>query len=146
MLDALFSQSEEGTRNVPFSSLFATIPQMIHGFKKTYIVIDALDECTECGDILETLKTMHMWREAELHVLVTGRRTSQIGEVLTELASDRLCVHESPIHDDIDSYLTECLASDRKLTRLPTDVRGDIYKTLINHRECKYIIVLAATL
>jgi ankyrin repeat domain-containing protein 50 len=131
-LEALFAQSEEGTRQAPFCSLFATILPMLRSFEKTYVVIDALDECTECNELLQALQEIHEWGENGLHVLVTSRQTSEIQESLTELASDKLCVHESTICEDIDVYLTASLEHDRKLAKLPPDIRADIYNTLID--------------
>lgn len=114
-LDALFSRSEEDTRQVPYTSLFATILPIVRGFKKTYLIIDALDECLECEELLQTLKTIHWWAENSIHILVTSRQTSEIREVLGGATSDHLCVHDSSIDQDVNLYLTACLTNDWKL-------------------------------
>jgi hypothetical protein len=129
-LDDLFSRSEEGARQVPYTSLFATILPTVRGFKKTYVIVDALDECLECEELLQTLKTIHWWAENSIHILVTSRQTSEIREVLGGVTSDNLCVHDSSIDQDVNLYLTACLTNDWKLARLPADVRADIQKTL----------------
>ena len=129
-LGTLFAQNEEGARQPPISDLFAILLPVAECFNKIYLVIDALDECTECEQALQLLKQIQNEGKSRLHIIVTSRQLPEIEDSLADLVTDRLCVHDSLINDDINLYITERLKNDRKLAKWPQDLQEAIWKTL----------------
>ncbi|KAF2726518.1 hypothetical protein EJ04DRAFT_571199 [Polyplosphaeria fusca] len=55
-LDTLFSSSENGQRQPSAHALLETLRSMIHELPQVYIVLDALDECAQRVELMETLE------------------------------------------------------------------------------------------
>jgi len=86
--------------------------QFICGFKDTYILTDALDECLEVEKtVLMLIETLHRWGLRQLHLLVTSRQEQRITELLTPMepmAVDMTC---KAVNDDIENYINDMLQS-----------------------------------
>jgi hypothetical protein len=105
---------------------------MVREFSTVYVVIDALDECSELQETLQMLREIWQWDIENLHILVTSRQLPEIENSLSELATDELCLHGPGIDQDILLYIVERLKNDQKLAKWPSDIREQIQRTL-NH-------------
>jgi hypothetical protein len=61
-LDALFSSCESGQRQPSIHALMDALQSMIQDLPQSYIVIDALDECTQRVELMEVFETMVGWK------------------------------------------------------------------------------------
>jgi len=55
-LEALHSSCMNDERQPTHDMLLATLHQMMKSFEKTFIILDALDECLERRELLEDIK------------------------------------------------------------------------------------------
>jgi hypothetical protein len=60
---------------------------------KTYIILDALDECTDKGELLELIQEMNKWRTVQ--ILATSRKEKDIEEILQRLVSCQICIQDA---------------------------------------------------
>ena len=84
-----------------------------------YVVIDALDECTEREQLLTDLEEMASWEDVSLHMLATSRRERDIEESLDLLSDERnrISIQSALVNADIRTYTHDRLQNDRKLRR-----------------------------
>ena len=109
----------------------ATIPPLLQGFKRVYLIFDALDECPEREKLIDWLEEILAAKIEGLHMLATSRKEPDIVHRLGSLTSAVIDV-ESLLADDIRIYLTQTLQSDPrfKAKKWPEDVFGEIRTTL----------------
>jgi hypothetical protein len=130
-IDELHSQVQGGVqqRNVDF--LLGVLREFVQSFEKTYIVIDALDECSDCEELMKFIEVVYGWESTRLHILATSRQLLEIQETIEDLATDCICLHESQITEDITLFLNQRLQSDRKFQKWPPGVRDEIQDALL---------------
>jgi Cdc6-like AAA superfamily ATPase len=73
-VDALFSACENGHRQPSLHALLELKPQAMQQFTHAYIVLDALDECTQRQELMDVLETVAAWQLGNVHLLMTSRR------------------------------------------------------------------------
>jgi hypothetical protein len=95
-------------------------------FSTVHIVIDALDECSELGEMLQMLHDIQQLNMKNVHILVTSRQLPEIESSLSELTTDRLFLKGPGVDHDIMLYIVERLKSDQKLTKWPPGIQEEI--------------------
>ena len=79
----LYEVCGHGTRDATVAQLTETLLSIACQINSIYIVIDALDECSDRKTLLEVIKTI--CESKKINVLVTSRREYDIGSVLMGL-------------------------------------------------------------
>ena len=118
-LEALYSSCVNGGRQPTPSMLLATLHQMIESFEETFIILDALDECSERQELLEDIEVFYHWTDVNLHILSTSRREKDIEERIGPLAhcEGKIRIDSMHVNEDIRAYVHEKLQTDLKLKR-----------------------------
>jgi len=96
----------------------------------SYLVVDALDECSEeqREQIIEGFKRVtHAVPTTRL--LMTSRREADIEDLMTPWCDTRLAIDEVGVNADIDVFVKNALATDKKLVRLPAATKREIEDT-----------------
>lgn len=104
--------------------------EMVKGFDSTYILIDALDECSDREDILKLLEAIMEWNLNNLHILVTSRNENDIATSLEPLVTFQQCIQSALVDADIRVHVLERLSNDRDLKKWPIDVQIEIEDAL----------------
>jgi ankyrin repeat domain-containing protein 50 len=128
-------------RNQPsLDDLFKVLLSLLKTFSRTYILIDALDECCEREEMINHLK--YLTRSSDLMNLFITCQKEQ--DVIMELQSDVEIVKRIPnakIDADVELYVCKHLDKDLSLKRcLP--VRGEVIKALVEGSNGMYIPAL----
>ena len=86
-----------------------TLRHILDGLSDAYIVIDAVDECTDRQKTLDWVNELvaHTDRNVgkHLHIVATSRREQDIGEVFGALDQHSIDVGETTANKDITTYL-----------------------------------------
>ncbi|CAN9363226.1 unnamed protein product [Alternaria alternata] len=95
--------------------------------KTSYLVVDALDECLE----EQREKTLAGFRRIaqclpEIRLLITSRKEADIEDLLSSWAVTRFGIDEESVNQDIDLYVKNALATDRKLVKLQSATKKEI--------------------
>ncbi|PZD39425.1 vegetative incompatibility protein HET-E-1 [Pyrenophora tritici-repentis] len=77
-VDALFLSCENGLRKPSLHALLDVIRQVVQEFAHVYIILDALDECSQRLELMDILKTVAGWQLNSLHLLMTSRKERDI--------------------------------------------------------------------
>lgn len=108
-----------------------------------FIVIDALDECPqrdyERKEALDLIEEMKSWSSTKLHLLVTSREETDIKERIVDFVTEPpISIQGSQVAADIDLYINDQLETNRKLKRLPQDLKAEIKKALVEGANGMY--------
>jgi hypothetical protein len=123
ILETLHSSCENGQRQPSIYALLDALQGTIHQFPETYIVLDALDECTDRPELMNILESIAGWQLDELHLLVTSRKERDIESSLECLIEDSniICLQSKFVDEDIRSYVHQRLAVDKNLKKWQKD-------------------------
>ncbi|KIX03893.1 uncharacterized protein Z518_07446 [Rhinocladiella mackenziei CBS 650.93] len=130
-LEEAFHQSQSGgTTKRPTLSLIGRILEILAVESKVMLLVDALDECTQRQEAAAFLSDLQRTLP-HTRVLVTSRDEPDIQAGLHSFTQVRIEDHLDEVNEDVQSYITRRLSSDRKLQWLNSSVREDISSLLI---------------
>jgi hypothetical protein len=142
-VDALFSSCENGKRQPPLRALLEVIPQVLQHFTHAYIVLDALDECTQRQELMDMLEIVAGWQLDNVHLLMTSRKERDIESSLESYVEeeDTICLQRDVVDKDIQRYVQRRLSDDKTLAKWNKDnvVRQDIETALMNGARGMYV-------
>ena len=118
-LESLFSSCNNGERQPSSYDLMQVLKDLMEGFHKTYIILDALDECSDVEKLLVNIEEIQNWQLTGLHMLLTSRRHMDIEDALKPLTNSksRICIQSAAVDADIETYIRHRLQTDKKLSR-----------------------------
>ncbi|KZP07476.1 ankyrin, partial [Athelia psychrophila] len=101
-----------GHQQPSLASLQLTLRRIIEGFKHAYIVVDALDECTDRKKVLAWIEELVQWSGGKLHILLSSRPETDIKKKFRSMANlVQFSLAGSPMNKDmeicIDAMLLE---------------------------------------
>ena len=135
-VEFLYSKCTEGrSQPLPLTSnnLREMLCQLFGCFTQIYIVLDALDECTERHDLVPVLEGIAGWQKPQLHLSTTGRKEVDLEQCMGNLTNeaDRIGIQGMPVAADISSYVLGRLRTDRRLKRWhKAELQKEIVETL----------------
>jgi len=131
-LRTLYSQNQDGARQPTVKVLVETLRGIIRGFKQTYIIVDALDECSEREKLLVLIGDIIDWKIGTLHILATSRKEQDIEDYLSSLISDEINIQSTFVDADIQVHVRERLRNDRRLRKWSVDAQLEIETALVD--------------
>jgi hypothetical protein len=141
-INALFSSSDNGQRQPSLHALLEVTPQVMQQFTHAYIVLDALDECTQRQELMDVLKTVAGWQLDNMHLLMTSRKERDIESSLESYVEeeDTVCLQRDVVDRDIQRYVQQRLSDDMKLAKWNKDaaVRQEIEDALMQGARGMY--------
>ena len=140
----LYTNCGNGHQEPTLDDLQNTLRGMLSGFSSTFIILDALDECTERAKLLnwiQTIITENLERDINLglHLIVTSRPEQEIEDKLKFYHYLDL-VEESENHDLV-TYVKYQLQYDSDLAKWNSDTQEQIKLTLMKQSDGMYVII-----
>jgi hypothetical protein len=134
-LEALYSSSDKGNRQPSLDALMNVLQHMLQEFPQSYLILDALDECTDRAELMRILEQIAGWQLEEMRVLVTSRRERDIESSLEDIVNREciMCLQSQVIDKDIQTYVRQRLSDDKGLKKWQKDaeIRREIETTLM---------------
>lgn len=106
---------KEGSEEPEVGDLLSVLEDMLRSFDDIFIVIDALDECTDKNDLVSRIEQLNQWDLSSLHVLLTSRKESPFLDIVPE--DFQIDIGEAEDNNDIRIWLEDQLAPNAKLGR-----------------------------
>ncbi|KAL8870020.1 MAG: hypothetical protein Q9174_003835 [Haloplaca sp. 1 TL-2023] len=135
----LHSTCYDGLNKPEYKDLMVILRQAFFKFQNIYIVLDALDECDELQDLLDTVKDITKWEPMNTHVLITSRDQRNIKESLALVNGDtrQICIQSKAIGEDIRRYILHTLNRNPRLRRWHrnTSTRKEIESALTSKAD-----------
>lgn len=105
-LAEMYYQCDKGSRQPPIALLEDTLIRVLDGFDKVYIIIDALDECSERKDLVQWIQSLASRVKGKVHMMVTSRPEREISRGLGSLSNlEDVCISGQQMKPDIRCYL-----------------------------------------
>ena len=102
-------------------SLQRTLLLILDNFRDAYVVVDALDECTDRIKLLNWIKEIAGWKVGKLHFLATSRQERDIEIRLLSLQPLSICLEGESVDLDIATYLDRMLQDNEDSTAWNVD-------------------------
>jgi hypothetical protein len=134
-VDALFSSCANGQWKPSSHALLQVTREAAQEFTHVYVVLDALDECTQRSELMDMLETVAGWQLDNLHLLMTSRKERDIERSLEEYIreEDAVCLQRDVVDQDIQRYIQQRLRVDKGLAKWNKDavIRQEIEAALM---------------
>jgi hypothetical protein len=127
----LYSNTLDGQNQPSTTSLTQILRDILTYFRHAYIVLDALDECSEQDDLLSFLGEITDWKLDSLHILATSRPDRMTIEHLACGISDAIDIQNAIVDADIRIHIRERLQNEFSLSKWPLKVKDEIETSLM---------------
>lgn len=129
-----------GRQQVSVASLQSTLQKIIDGFERTYIIVDALDECTDRDKVLAWIEQLIQRKKGNVQVLFSSRPEWDIEDQLQSMVSlARVTLNNRPAEKDIKMYIDAKLS---KMVRWDKATIVRVKNALIIRSDGMYISIL----
>lgn len=139
----LYSQHGKGTQQPNLIALKALFHLLFKRFWRTYIIMDALDECAEREDMLQSIVDIVSDKSAWVNVLLTSRKELDITERLKPILTSQINIQAIFVDADIKLYVRSSLSTDPKLNGRPDSVKLEMEKVLVDGAHGMYLLNLS---
>jgi hypothetical protein len=142
-IEALYDRCGSGVRQPTVESLQSTLLLVLRQFHHAYLIVDALDECTNRRELLDWIKEIMLWNVGILHVFATSREDVDIKIGLMKLGPLSIRLGGDAVNADIATYLDWMLRPDpeRKTWRDHADTCNDVKTSLTKGAQGMYVPV-----
>lgn len=130
-LHQLYYQCDDGRHQPDQTKLLQVFFSLLKSAHRTFVIMDALDECAVGADrnaLLDTIEEMISAKD--LNILVTSRREKDIKDKLDPVIGNQVDLVEEIVEGDIALHIKNCLEGDKKLSEWDTDTKNDIQRVL----------------
>ncbi|KAH7109984.1 hypothetical protein EDB81DRAFT_832722 [Dactylonectria macrodidyma] len=116
--------------------------------REVYLVVDALDECSNYAELENWLVDVKSWRFDWVHMLVTSRRVPHVENSLENLGCRQLAVQNSSVDADISIFLSSTLSNEKGFRRIPPQLRNEVQQKLVQgaHGMFQWVACMLDTL
>lgn len=129
-LAKLHSQCQHGSQQPKTEALLNALKAMLGCLRGAYIILDALDECTDQGNLIAVLARLASWKLDNLHILATSRRERYIENGLAHLVSSQMGLDSDLVDADIQIYLSTALRTDVRFQKWTAEEHHEIEHTV----------------
>ena len=135
----LYTHCGDGHQEPTLGDLQNTLQTILHGFSSTFIVLDALDECTEREKLLSWIQTLIMDKDKNLrvHLIVTSRPEQEIEDKFK--SSHYLDLVKESENHDLVAYLDYQLKNDSDLQKWNSETQDQIQLKLTEQADGMYV-------
>ena len=130
-LEQLYQNCRSGQQQPAEDAIQSLFQEAMARPGEKYIVLDALDECTDREQLLPFMRELITSRSQKLRILVTSRREKDIEDVLGQVAIYNINIQSNIVDADISVYICDQMATDTKLKKWPDSVKNQILTELM---------------
>ncbi|KAN0112496.1 hypothetical protein V8E51_005447 [Hyaloscypha variabilis] len=116
LIDA-YDEADCGGRALIDEELKEHLKSLLGLFQSVYIILDALDECSERRDVFDFLEELHGWKIPGVRVLLSSKTMEEIQEAVATYSVTRVHVQSSVVDDDIRKHVAFQLSNNRDLRK-----------------------------
>jgi hypothetical protein len=131
---SLHATCENGRREASQQQLLQALRGTLELLPAPFVVLDALDECSNWDGLFDILHEMQSWGRDTLRILLTSRKEVDIEEALEDVVGPDgwTCLESRLVDKDIRTYVQERLAKDKSFKRWQRDseIKKEIEGTL----------------
>ena len=135
----LYAHCGNGHQEPTLGDLQNTLQRILGGFSSSFIILDALDECTERQKLLNWIQTFILGKDMDLglHFIVTSLSEQEIEDNLKSY--DQIDLVEESKNHDLVAYLDHQLGNDSDLQKWKSGTQEQIKLTLMKKADGVYV-------
>jgi hypothetical protein len=127
----LYSRNDDGKKQAKIDELEETVYAVLGCSPRTYIILDALDECEDREDLLSFIQRLLRRDPRNACLLALSRREEDIENVLSGLAPHEVCLQSTFVKPDIELHVQERLNNDPRMSKWPSVLKDEASEALI---------------
>lgn len=128
----LYTSSRTSKQDPSTEDLTRVLRTIITKCANPFIVVDALDECSNSEELVQFIEDMRAWRTADVRLLVVSRKHFEGSDALEDLQPDHISIQDEAANNDILTFVRELLKKDLKLRHWPPKVKEEIETALVS--------------
>ena len=137
-VDDLFRQCNSGLQPPSLQSLENTFSALLASSPRTYLIIDALDECSERDKLTELIRHLRE-SSGDASFLVTSRREQDLLDGLEGSIDVQIDLsHTDGLEMDIELHVRKSLETDQKLKKWKPLLKDKILAALVQGAQGMY--------
>ena len=125
-----YKQSGDVRDKPTTDSLQGIFKRLTQCFTTMYILVDALDECSDWQTLFSILDTLTPKNNGMVHFLATSRKEREIEKALESYSPCNVPMQIADVDTDIAAYVDSKLDTDEKLQKWPASAKVEIRETL----------------
>ena len=133
----LYEQCEKGRRTPTVDEIAETIFTVLCNGRKMYLIVDALDECSERPLLLRVIAQI-LQLDGDIHLLLTSRKEYDIQTTLLPSITVIVSMEDGHVDSDIRMHVEQCLRNDPKLCQWDEKIKDEIVKELVSGANGMY--------
>ena len=135
----LYAHCGDGHEEPTLGDLQNILGTIFDGFSSTFIILDALDECTERQKLLNWIQNFILENDKNvgLHLIVTSRPEQEIEDKFK--SSHNLDLMKESKNHDLEVYLDYQLQNDSDLQKWNSDTQKQIKLNLMQQADGMYV-------
>jgi hypothetical protein len=130
-VDARYRKCNHGQQQPGSDDLVKTLVSLFKDSHRSYLIVDALDECSERKALLRTIRRIVQTHSGHVNVLVTSREERDIWEGMEGVILDSVSLECGGLDADIERHIHKCLESDTDWRNDPAHVKEEIQDALV---------------
>ena len=130
-LDALYRRCENGLLQPGGDTIRALLLSFLTNDERTFVILDAIDECTDREPFLAFLRDVMAANSRNLHIVTTSRREKDIEDQLGMVTDYDISIDGDVVDIDIYKYVRHRLGSDEKLNKWSPVLKDEITTILM---------------
>jgi hypothetical protein len=115
--------------------LLSTLQELATGFERSYIILDALDECGDRQESLFPLMSSLIKHMPKTSILVTSRNERDIQKEFEDFRNNIIKVESDVIEEDIRLFIRNQLKNDVRLRARSSQLRDEIETALVDRAQ-----------
>ena len=138
VLGNLYSHCGSGYQQPSVDDLHNALQKILGGFNSAYIILDALDECSERNMVLDWVQGVisHKNGNLRLHLIITSRPEKEINDKLNFY--DCVDLVKAPENHDIEVYLDHQIQNGWQ--KWPPEIQNEIKLSLKEQADGMYVL------
>ncbi len=128
----LYKECGDGNQQPTLQGLVKALLFLFTTSHRTYVVLDALDECSEREELLNTISQIVQSSSGEVNIFVTSRNERDISEGLEGVIDVKINLEASTVDVDIELHVRKSLENDKKLKQWKPLIKQEMLEALVN--------------
>lgn len=142
-IKAVYKNCSNGQTQMSFAMSQDLLHDLVDEHDRVFIVLDALDECTERHCLISTLELIAQWQKHQLNLLATSRKEPEIHQCFEGIAKEvnRICIQGASVEHDINSYVRSRIQADNRMERWrKAGLQSEIETALSSKADGMYVL------
>ena len=135
----LYGHRGNGHQEPTLGDLQNTLQTILDGFSSAFIILDALDECTERETLFDWIQTFVLQKDTDLglHLIVTSRPEQEIEQKFKSY--HYLDLAEESVNHDLVAYVDYQLQNDSDLQKWDSETQEQMKLKLLEQADGMYV-------